>query len=469
MNLTLQVTKKESTNMSSLVKQMCSLKCRINVDSLNGKISIVDMDDDNVESVIDAINEAFDIIGVDIDPTVVIPEHEPPVVTEDSIEFEKLEFNDAAVCEQANKLLRTIYWAMYSCNAKSIDMCQYLRTTVVEIAMKYTPKELTEVSIGDVVDCNYGTHLKGEITGGHVHSIVCDIDKEDGMVYVLPITKDKLEGIENRFMPFSANIDVEYLDNSKYTGGTVLLKKGRYVHPQRFGEVVGHVLPEFFGKVLTALSTTVDFSSNSTNYGSELAEKFGDVENDDDMLSFGATEENNGTEKSSDVETSESPVEASSGEETGEAHVEASSDEETSENPVEVSFDTEAKDSAVKADGKVSAEDYLTSIVSDALGSLDKTKPIEDSVDEFLDAIGMSKNGKIIRNSFIAACIVKKIGYESIIIELHNSFPKMREEIIKATLKEEFKKWLAIHPDVKESYPKISIMALLKIFAKKMA
>ena len=455
MNLTLQVTKKESTNMSSLVKQMCSLKCRINVDSLNGKISIVDMDDDNVESVIDAINEAFDIIGVDIDPTVVIPEPEPPVVTEDSIEFEKLEFNDAAVREQANKLLRTIYWAMYSCNAKSIDMCQYLRTTVVEIAMKYTPKELTEVSIGDVVDCNYGTHLKGEITGGHVHSIVCDIDN-DGMVYVLPITKARLEGDETRFLPFSANLDVEYLDNSKYTGGTVLLKMGRYVHQQRFGEVVGHVLPEFFGKVLTALSTTVNFSSNITNYGSELAEKFGDVENDDDMLSFGATEENNGTEKSSDKETSESPLEASSS-------------EETSENPVEVSFDTEAKDSSVKADGKVSAEDYLTSIVSDALGSLDKTKSIEDSVDEFLDAICMSKDERIIRRSFIAACVVDNICYDSIINELHNDFPKMNEKIIKTTLKEEFKKWLAIHPDVKESYPKISIMALLKIFAKKMA
>ena len=467
MNLTLQVTKKESTNMSSLVKQMCSLKCRINVDSLTGKISIVDMDDDNVESVIDAINEAFDIIGVDIVPTVVIPEPEPPVITEDSIEFEKLEFNNAEVREQANKLLRVIYWAMYSNNAKSRDICQYLMTTGAEIAMKYNPKEPTEVSIGDVVDCNYGSHLKGEITGGHVHSIICDID-DDGMVYVLPITKATLEGDESRFLPFSANLDVEYTD-ARYTGGTILLKMGRYVHHQRFGEVVGHALPEFFGKVLTALSSAANFVSNITTYGSKLSEKFGDVENDDDMLSFGEPEVNNDTEELSDEETIEAPVEASAGEETSEALAEESSDEETSKTPIEVSSDTGEKDSSAKANEKVSAEDYLTCIVSDALDSLDKTKSIEDSVDEFLDAIGMSKNEKIIRNSFIAACIVKKIGYESIIIELHNSFPKMREEIIKATLKEEFKKWLAIHPDVKESYPKISIMVLLKIFAKKMA
>lgn len=61
MNLTLTVTKRESTIMSSLVKQMCSLKCRINVDSANGNISIVDMDDNNVESIIDAISEAFEM------------------------------------------------------------------------------------------------------------------------------------------------------------------------------------------------------------------------------------------------------------------------------------------------------------------------------------------------------------------------------------------------------------------------
>ena len=38
MNLSLTVTKKENANMSSLLKQMCSLKCRINVDLISGNI-----------------------------------------------------------------------------------------------------------------------------------------------------------------------------------------------------------------------------------------------------------------------------------------------------------------------------------------------------------------------------------------------------------------------------------------------
>lgn len=430
MDLTLQVTKKESMNMSSLVKQMCSLKCRINVDLLSGRISIVDMDDENVESVIDAINEAFDITSVDIVPTVVVPEPELPVATKDS-----------EVCEQANEMLRVIHCAMYSNNAKSSDICEYLRTASEEIAMKYNSKEPTEVSIGDVVECNYGFHLKGEISGRHVHSIVCNID-DDGMVYVLPITKDILKCDEARFLPFSVNLDVEYM-NARYIDGTVLLKMGRYVHHNRFGEVVGHVLPEFFDKVLTALSTTAKFVYNITTYRSKLAEKFGDVQNDDDMLSFGTTEESDSTEKPSD--------------------------EKISEFPVDVTTDTRVKDSFAEANEKVSAEDYLSCIFSNALDSLDKTKSIEDSVNEFLDAIGMSKTEEIIRNSFIVACSVKKINYASINIELHNLLPNVREETIQETLKKEFKKWLAIHPDLKESYPKISIMALIKIFAKKMA
>jgi len=419
MNLTLTVNKKESTNMSSLVKQMCSLKCRINVDSINGNISIIGIDDDNVESVIDAISETFDITDIDIAPNVIIHEPEKPVITEDSIEFEKVEFNDAEVQEQVNRLLRTIYLAMYFSKAKSHDICQYLMTANTEIIMNYNPKALTKFAIGDIVDFSYGAHLKNEISGGHVHSIICDID-ESGLVYAVPIVKGQREGDETRYLRIAAKIDAEY-NNARFTGGTVLLKMGRYMNPIRARKVIGHVLPEFFHKLLMALPTTVDFSSKYNNYEYELAERLGDVQNDDSMLSFESSEE--------------TPTEGA-----------------------------ESNDIAKKA----SAEDYVTNIIADALNSLDKSKPVEEQIDDFLDAIDLPKDVKFVRSAFIVACIVKKVGYESIILELHNEYPKIREEIIKENLKEEFKKWLTKHPDVKENYPKISIIALLKIFAKKM-
>lgn len=383
--------------MSSLVKQMCSLKCRINVDSANNNISISDMDDNNVEKVIDAISDAFDITDIDIIPTVVPPEPEKTVITKDSIGFGKVEFSDAEVQEQVNKLLRTIYRAMYFQKAKSCDICQYLMSAGAEIAMKYYPNAPIKFAIGDIVDCNYGSHLKNEISGGHVHSVICDID-DNGTLYAVPISKESLEGDAAKYLPFLANVDVTYHD-AKYTGGTALLKKGRYISHLRVNAVVGHALPEFFGKLLTALP--VDFSAP--------------------------------------------PV----GETSGEG---------VSETPTE----------ELKGKGtKISVEDYLETIVADALNSLDKSKPVEEQIDGFLDAIGLSKSERIVRNSFVVSCIVKKISYESISLELHNEF---KEKSIKATLKDEFKKWLAAeHPDVKEKYPNVSIMVLLKIFARKMA
>ena len=225
--------------------------------------------------------------------------------------------------------------------------------------------------------------------------------------------------------------------DSRFTGGTVLLKMGRYVNRQRFNEVVGQVLPEFFGKVLTGLSNTANFVSKIESYGTEYAEKIGDVDNDDDMLSFGDAEESSVAENPSEEVTSNAP-------------------------------NSGVENSVINYEERMPAEDYLTLVVADALASLDKTKPIEEIVDDFLDAIGMPKEEVIIRNAFIVACKADKIAYRNIALKLQDLFPRMREEIIVLTMKEEFNKWLAVHLDVKDRYPRISIMVLLKIFARNM-
>lgn len=70
MDLKLKITQKEGTSMSSLVKQMCALKCRVKVDTQEGDISIVGMNVNSIENVIDSIDEAFNIVGVDIVPNI---------------------------------------------------------------------------------------------------------------------------------------------------------------------------------------------------------------------------------------------------------------------------------------------------------------------------------------------------------------------------------------------------------------
>ena len=81
----------------------------------------------------------------------------------------------------------------------------------------------------------------------------------------------------------------------------------------------------------------------------------------------------------------------------------------------------------------------------------------------------MTTTEKMVTQSFIVACDIKKINYENVLLGLHNQFPQVKEELIKNTLKEAFKNWLDKYPTLAEKCPKISLMALLKIFAKKFA
>jgi len=278
---------------------------------------------------------------------------------------------------------------------------------------------------------------------------------------------------------------------SRYTGGTILLKKGGYIRPERIQEVVGKARPEFFEKLLAALPDTVRFSHN--DYAEKLSEKYGDVDNDDSML-YDDTDEIIGAVTSDEVVT-ETPVEETSGDAVNETPAEETSGDVVTGTPVEetsgdVVTETPAEETSSEVVGdtstsdssnedvnegkssndtkKPSAEDYVAELLASSLANLDKSKPIEEQIEMFLNGIGFQTNEKIIKQSFVAACEVKKVGYESIILELRNVYPKIREEIIKATMREEFKKWLTLYPEAKEKYPKISFMVLLKVFARKM-
>lgn len=463
MDLKLKITQKEGTSMSNLVKQMCALKCRIKVDAQEGELSIVGMDDNNVENVIASIDEAFNIVGVDIVPTVEIPEPEEPVVTAESLEIAKIEFSNKEVEDQVNKLMRVIYWAMYSNKAYPRDICQYLMATGTEIAMKYNPREVVDFSIGDIVVCNYGNHLSGEISGGHVHAVVCDTD-EDGTFYAAPITKAKMEGNQQKYLPFEANLDVDYTV-SRYTGGTVLLKKGGYIRPERIQDIVGKARPEFFEKLLAALPDTVRFSHN--DYAEKLSEKYGDVDNDDSML-FDDTNEIIGAVTSDEV-VAETPVEETSGDVVTETPAVETTSEVVENTSTSDSSNEDMNEGKSSNDTKKpSAEDYVAELLASSFANLDKSKLVEEQIEMFLNGIGFQTNEKIIKQSFVVACKVKKVSYESIILELRNVYPKIREEIIKETMREQFKKWLTLYPEAKEKYPKISFMVLLKVFARKM-
>lgn len=437
-----------------LIAKVSSFNCRVQVDLNNGTLVASDVDPSGIKSVIEVVENCFEITGVDIDTTDVVFEVEKPnaeetveiknrvdkPVTEatsaDDLSFKKIEFQDDDVEDQLNRLLKIIYWMMYKQDVAADEIIKHLITTGTEIAMRFNPKPAISVNVGDVVDCQYGTHLNNEISGGHVNALVCNI--ANNTVFVIPISKQIIEG--QFYLPVTGGKDISYAQPDKYNDGTLLLARGGYVGIERLHGVVGKALPEFFDEVIEVLPKAYCFESLTSTDTSHDEESVEDFETEDTVVD-NETEEDTISEDVEDVSEIETFTESSETEPISEP---ATKDFSKFEN----------------------VEDALTELIGKSIQTLDKNAELEPQMNDFLTAIGMSSD-VLIKQAFLAACKVKKIKYESILTELKNQNPNQKEDEIKQALKEAFKTWISNnYPTITEQFPKISIMSLLKSFAK---
>lgn len=471
--ITFKVSTQKEGSVVSLIKEVNKISCRIYLDIENGYVTVENVNDTMIDAVIELVDNYYTILGVDIDNTFeettavqvapvvvessadttadaveetveetteVVAEKQPTVLepqSEDDLIIKKVEFENECVENRINSFLKTAYWAMYNRRATEKDIGEYILTCMSEISMRYSSKPVIEFSIGDIVDVNYGTHLPGEIIGGHVHAVVCNILNED-MAFVLPITKAKTDIQAQDYLLMDAPQDATYEDES-YKGGTVLLDKGKYVRVERFHCVKGKTKPEFFAKLLHQLASTFDFTGCLTEA----------VEDDSDLpFTMGET-----TDEIVEIPTTT--------DETADEVVETLTATDDADTKV-----TKSKTTAKKVGGEEAA---LLEAIGFAFDKLDTSKSVEEQVESFLTDIGMTTTERMVTQSFIIACDIKKINYENVLLGLHEEFPKVKEEIIKNILKEAFKNWLEKYPTLAEKCPKISLMAVLKVFAKKFA
>lgn len=456
--LTFKVSSQKEGSVVSLIKEVNKISCRIYLDIENGYVAVENVNDTMIDSVIELVDNYYTVVGVEIDNTFeesiekqVVPviteatadatdyaleeiveevteavtEKQPTVLepqSENDLIIKKVEFENEYVENRINNFLKTAYWALYNKQATEKDISDYILTCMSEISMRYSSKPIIEFSIGDIVDVNYGTHLPGEIIGGHVHAIVCNILNEN-MAYVVPITKVRTDISSLSYLFMDAPQDATY-NNEDYKGGTVLVDKGKYVRTERFYSVIGRTKLEFFEKLLYQLASTFDFSDC-------LA---GTIEDDRnlsftmDETTYEVVETHTATDNTADKAAKKSPAKKVGGEEAA-----------------------------------------LLETIGFAFDKLDASKKVEEQVESFLTDIGMTTTERMVIQSFIIACDIKKINYENVLIGLHEQFPKVKEEIIKNILKEEFKNWLEKYPTLAEKCPKISLMSVLKVFAKRFA
>lgn len=436
--MTFEVSTKKGVSIESIIKEVNKSSYRIQIDSENGLVTVEKIEDTMVDSIIDLIAQYYTILGVNIDnisneSTSVEnpksntsinepkaekaetgkPKEKPNAVDtqdEKSLIVPKTEPKNEYIEGLINKLMGTVYWAIYKMNIPEKEIGSFILTSADEISMRYNKKGSIKYSVGDIVRCNYGMHLVGEVNGFHMFAIVCNV-ASNGMPYVVPIIESKENLKELSYLTFNVPEDVVYY-NKHYTGGTVLLDKGKYVRAERFYEVVGKATPEFFAKVLKKLSTTFDFTG--------------------DTVITKDTEAYNIEPKSKGADNSEK---------------------------------SKPKMSTKKVR---TGELAVLNLVSETLQKLDDTKTIEEQVEAFLSGIGMVTTQRMVTQAFVVACNITKINYENVIRELHKMFPEVEENIIKSNLQENFKRWLEMYPELVKRCPKISLMAVLKVFAKRL-
>ena len=474
MNIKMKILIRDENCLAEIIKQMCDWSAKVNMDLVKGEIEISGASVAEKNSIVDTVSKGFFIVGLETEfsesefssKEVIlenpISETEATEETKEATEVgaettettdvqevgkesengtaTRPEFNLGEEIRGRLRHLKTIL--SYNLNVKEApeeDLIKFIKSAGIEVGMKYNPREIPKFEVGDIVQCNFGHHLDGELYGGYVFGIVCDIS--DNTFYVVPITKKQLED-SCEYMPFIAGVDVDYYDPS-LEGGTALLRMGGTYNRQRVNAVVGRVRDSFFTKMIEALSRAFIF----TNTPAKQDESVDEVETQ-------PVAEETTAEPTEKVDTSNE----AEGVENAEPVDEEKSEEKTTES---------AEEQEGGEPENLTAEEYILRKYSNVFSTIDYSAPIEGQIDAVVDALGFDSSNKITRGAFKASIGIKKFDYHIIQTFIATDFPDTTLDQIGEILKQEFRKWKDANPDIKEKYPRIGMRTILKVFSNK--
>ena len=369
-----KIEKWKSESIANLLKEINEISCRLYIDFEKGVVTAKDVNNDVIDTIIEVIDKHFIIESISVDNT----------TNQEKSEFNEndrvVKFSDKDIENLLNeKLIKTIVWAM-SHGMSSEEIQKYIWTMITEIS--YSNSSLSElrvknVSVGDVVQVNFGKHPIGEMSDSRGYAIVCNIST-DGSLFLVPIDKE------------SSNIDSNSFNILENSDVTVLLEMSKYVNPRRLDKVLGKVEPEFLKELLNQIAITFDFNSNA--------------------------EESN-CPKSSNEELA------------------------------------------------------LQEIIGPALEKIKPNVDLDGQLHSFLANIGMPTNVITLNKAFEIGVYLEKITYNNLISQIISENPEMYDESdsknLRNLLKRIFDNWAQNYPDLKKQCSKISIVSIIKMFAKK--
>lgn len=370
-----KIEKWKSESIANLLKEINEISCRLQIDFEKGVITAKDVNNDVIDTIIGVIDKHFVIESISVDNTT---NQEKSELNEND---RVVKFSDKDIENLLNeKLIKTIVWAM-SHGMSSEEVQKYIWTMITEISYSNSSSSelrVKNVSVGDVVQVNFGKHPIGEMSDSRGYAIVCNIST-DGSLFLVPIDKE------------SSNIDSNSFNILENSDVTVLLEMSKYVNPRRLDKVLGKVEPEFLKELLNQIAITFDFNSNAE----------------------------------------------------------------------EIDF--------TKC---LTAEMALQEIIGPALEKvMPGLYPEDNQIFKFLADIGMPNNVITLRKAFEVGIHLEKITYNNLISQIISENPEMYDESdsknLRNLLKRIFDNWAQNYPDLKKQCSKISIVSIIKMFAKK--
>ena len=371
--LTFKIQGQKTNSIADLLKEINQITCRLHIDFEKGIVTVKDVKNDLIDTVVGVIDKHFVIKSVSVDNGT---EQEKSESCED---VKVVKFSDKDIENLLNeKLIKTLVWAM-SHGMSSEEIQKYIWTMITEISYSNSNELRVEnISVGDVVQVNFGKHPAGEMSDSRGYAIVCNIST-DGLLFLVPIDKE------------CSNIDSNSFNILENSDVTVLLELSKYVNPRRLDKVLGKVEPEFLKELLNQIAITFDFSSKAE----------------------------------------------------------------------EIDF--------TKC---LTAEMALQEIIGPALEKvMPGLYPEDNQIFKFLADIGMPNNVITLRKAFEVGIHLEKITYNNLISQIISENPEMYDESdsknLRNLLKRIFDNWAQNYPDLKKQCSKISIVSIIKMFAKK--
>ena len=411
---------------------------RSSFDLQSGLIEVKSIDDCMVNAVIELINKYYPILTLDVeeahntsskiedkDNIQSEPESNPILVAlnrNDETFMKKIKFQ----LNYVERLLRTCYWAMDKKGIPEEEIGKHIMSATFAIQMNYNPPPIVPFSIGDVVHCNYGSGISGEIQGGYVASIVCNIDANN-QIYLIPLVKRVTSLKSKAHIAFECPKDIVHI--AKYSsrpGGVALINKARYVRAERIVEVIGQTTPEFFERVLKQLPTTFDFSAN--------------------------------------IAGSENLVQASETSQSVEETICNTVAEEIVSN-----VDTHKECRPIEPKAISAREELLNTLISNQLDQLNSHEEYMVQIDSFIKNIGMDPKDEMLVSAFHIGYEAKKaICYDDIIpiiaAKHHHS-----KSFVRSSLRDSFDKWLrTAHQDFLLAKSRLTLTHLINVFTKRL-